>query len=53
MVFIALVGGLTWFGAAGLLIGPVILAATHALLGIWKRRTDAGRGAETPAPPAV
>ena len=38
-VFLAIIGGLTLFGAAGLVLGPVILAATVALLDIIKRRT--------------
>jgi predicted PurR-regulated permease PerM len=37
-VFIALVGGLIVFGAAGLVLGPVLAAATVALLDILRRR---------------
>lgn len=51
-VFIAIVGGLSVFGAAGLILGPVILAVTDALLSIWRQRTAGGRTAETPAPVA-
>jgi predicted PurR-regulated permease PerM len=46
-VFVALVGGLTLFGAAGLILGPVVLAITVALVDIWRRRTANGRTAET------
>ena len=38
-VFLAIVGGLSLFGAAGLVLGPVILAGTVALVEIVKRRT--------------
>lgn len=45
-VFIAIVGGLALFGAAGLVLGPVALAVTVALVDIWRRRTAGGRSAE-------
>ena len=45
-VFLAIVGGLSLFGAAGLILGPVILALTDAILEIWRRRTAQGRPAE-------
>jgi predicted PurR-regulated permease PerM len=38
-VFLAVIGGLALFGAAGLVLGPVTLAATVALLDIIRRRT--------------
>ena len=37
-VFVAVVGGLLAFGAAGLVLGPVIAAATLALLDIVQQR---------------
>jgi predicted PurR-regulated permease PerM len=37
-VFVAIVGGIAVFGAAGLVLGPVVLAVTLALLGIWRDR---------------
>jgi predicted PurR-regulated permease PerM len=46
-VFFAIVGGLAIFGAAGLILGPLILALTDAILEIWRRRTAHGRPAET------
>jgi predicted PurR-regulated permease PerM len=46
-VFFAIVGGLAIFGAAGLILGPVVLALTDAILEIWRRRTSHGRPAET------
>ena len=46
-VFIAIVGGLTLFGSSGVILGPVILAITVALVEIWRRRTAGGRTAET------
>lgn len=48
-VFLAIVGGLSLFGAAGLILGPVILALTDAILEIWRRRTAHGQPAEAGA----
>jgi predicted PurR-regulated permease PerM len=48
-VFFSIVGGLAIFGAAGLVLGPVILALTDAILDIWSRRTAHGRAAESAA----
>lgn len=45
-VFIAIVGGLAVFGAAGLILGPVVLALTDAIVQIWRRRTAGGGTAE-------
>jgi predicted PurR-regulated permease PerM len=45
-VFFAVIGGLALFGAVGLILGPVILALTDAILEIWCRRTAYGRPAE-------
>ena len=45
-VFISIVGGLAVFGAAGLILGPVVLALTDAILQIWRSRTADGRPAE-------
>jgi predicted PurR-regulated permease PerM len=46
-VFIAIVGGILLLGSAGVILGPVILAVTLALVDIWRRRTAAGLAAET------
>lgn len=45
-VFISILGGLVVFGAAGLVLGPVVLAVAVALLEIWRMRLASG-GAET------
>jgi predicted PurR-regulated permease PerM len=45
-VFFSIVGGLAVFGAVGLVLGPVILALTDAILQIWRRRTAHGKPAE-------
>jgi predicted PurR-regulated permease PerM len=37
--FISVVGGLIVFGPAGLILGPVALTVTAALLDTWRRRT--------------
>jgi predicted PurR-regulated permease PerM len=46
-VFFAIVGGLLVFGTSGLILGPVILAVTVALLEVWRDRTRAGRTADS------
>lgn len=47
-VFLAIIGGLVIFGAAGLVLGPVILSGTIALIDILRRRTTRGRSAVEP-----
>lgn len=37
-VFISIVGGLVVFGSAGLIVGPVVLVITVALLHVWHER---------------
>jgi predicted PurR-regulated permease PerM len=53
VVFFAVVGGLLLFGAAGLILGPVVFAVAEALIEIWRRRTLHGQSAERPAPALV
>ncbi len=45
-VFFAIIGGLAVFGIAGLILGPVILALTDAILEIWRRRTKSESSGE-------
>lgn len=45
-VFFSIIGGVIAFGPSGIIIGPVILSITDALLHIWKQRTAHGRSAE-------
>jgi len=40
LVFISIVGGLIVFGAAGLILGPVILTVTSVLMEIWRNQND-------------
>jgi predicted PurR-regulated permease PerM len=47
-VFFSIVGGLALFGAAGLVLGPITLSVTAALLELLRRRTSAGRAADMP-----
>lgn len=47
-VFFSLVGGLALLGASGIIIGPVILAVTTALLDVWCIRTSRGGTADRP-----
>jgi predicted PurR-regulated permease PerM len=46
-VFVAIVGGVLAFGAAGLVLGPVIAAATLALLDIVQQRAHTKLGGST------
>jgi predicted PurR-regulated permease PerM len=55
IIFLFLLGGLFTFGAAGVIIGPIMLALTHALLEVWHLRfqnTNEEAPADTHAPPA-
>ena len=45
---LAILGGMTLFGAAGIVLGPTVLAVTVAVLEVWHRRATA-----TPATPKV
>jgi predicted PurR-regulated permease PerM len=45
-VFIAIIGGLTVFGVAGVILGPLVFAVTLSLIDVWRRRTAHGRTAE-------
>lgn len=47
-VFISIIGGLSVFGSAGIVLGPLVLAVFMAVLDVWKNRTRHGRGAEQP-----
>ena len=47
-VFFSIVGGLAVFGAAGLVLGPITLSVTAALLDLLRRRTSGGRAADMP-----
>jgi predicted PurR-regulated permease PerM len=48
-VFFSIVGGLALFGGAGLVLGPITLSVTAALLDLLRRRTSAGRAADAAA----
>ena len=39
-VFLSVFGGLISFGLAGVVLGPVILASTAALLEVWQLRAE-------------
>jgi len=47
-VFLAIIGGLVAFGAPGLVLGPVVVAGTIAILDILRRRTTRSRSALQP-----
>ncbi len=44
-VLIAMLGGLVVFGGAGIVLGPVLLVLTFALIEVWRQRMQAGDGA--------
>ena len=44
--FFSILGGLALFGPAGLILGPLALAITIALIDVWWERTAKGRAAE-------
>jgi predicted PurR-regulated permease PerM len=46
-VFVGIVGGLAVFGTSGLVLGPVLVALTDAVLNIWRCRTSEGRTADS------
>lgn len=41
-VLLSILGGLIAFGLAGVVLGPVILASTSALLEVWRHRAEDG-----------
>ena len=45
-VFLTIIGGIMLFGGAGIVLGPVTLAATVALIDIMRRRTIGTRAAK-------
>jgi predicted PurR-regulated permease PerM len=46
VTFFAIVGGLSVFGASGIVLGPVIVTTSAALIDIWWRRTARGHAAD-------
>ena len=44
--FFSILGGISLFGVAGLILGPMALAITIALIDVWWERTTEGRAAE-------
>lgn len=48
LVFMSIVGGLFVFGAAGLVLGPVVLTATRVLLEAWRYPAPRSRAAAQP-----
>jgi predicted PurR-regulated permease PerM len=45
-MFIAIVGGLALFGAAGLILGPLVVVMTIEVLAIWRERARAAEAGE-------
>ena len=43
-VFVSIIGGLIVFGAAGIVLGPLLLAVTDTLVKIWRRRLGLREG---------
>jgi predicted PurR-regulated permease PerM len=49
--FFAILGGISVFGVAGLILGPLALAVAIALVDVWYRRTEHGQAAEEAVAP--
>ena len=49
LVFFAILGGISLVGAAGVVVGPLIISVTDALIDIWRRRAAHGRTAGSAA----
>ncbi|HWQ53585.1 MAG TPA: AI-2E family transporter [Bryobacteraceae bacterium] len=52
-VFFAVVGGVSVWGVAGVILGPMSLAVTLAMIEIWRRRTAHGLSAEESIQPGA
>ena len=48
-VLVSIIGGLIVFGASGIVLGPLLLAVTDALVKIWRRRLAIQAGGATTA----
>ena len=48
-VLVSIIGGLIVFGASGIVLGPLLLAVTDALVKIWRRRLSIQEGGATTA----
>jgi predicted PurR-regulated permease PerM len=46
LVFYAILGGVFLLGASGIVLGPVIVVVTIALVDVWRRRVRGGQPAE-------
>jgi predicted PurR-regulated permease PerM len=53
LVFFAMVGGLYLFGASGVILGPLLLSLSDALLRVWRRRTAFGGTVDAAAQPST
>jgi predicted PurR-regulated permease PerM len=40
IAFVSIVGGMIFFGAAGLILGPIVFTVTRVLLQIWRARNS-------------
>jgi predicted PurR-regulated permease PerM len=50
LVFFSVIGGLALIGAAGLVLGPVIVVITSMLVEVWRERTADGNTVEDAVP---
>jgi predicted PurR-regulated permease PerM len=39
-ILLSILGGLVAFGLAGIVLGPMVLASTGALLEVWRHRAE-------------
>lgn len=52
VVFFAILGGILVLGGSGIVLGPVIVVITIALVDVWRRRVRGGQPAEVGVGPA-
>lgn len=52
-IFFFLLGGIATFGAAGIVLGPALLAISHGLLGIWRDGQGDDEREQDATPPVV
>ncbi|NUZ07011.1 AI-2E family transporter [Piscinibacter koreensis] len=49
-VFVSVLGGLVLLGASGIILGPLLLAVTDALVKMWRRRMTSPEPVDAPKP---
>ena len=50
LVFFSVLGGLSFLGVSGIVLGPVAVAVLLGLIDIWRARTAGGAAADDSSP---